>query len=269
MTVLDHEVFGKASSPGLVCVNGLGAPRRSWWPLVRHFIKTHRVLLYDHRGARAGSLDTGLPSLADYRSDLVDLVEATGFAGATFLGFSFGGRVCIDLALARPELVGALVLVSTAPGGIDTQEIPAVIMDVAWRRFDVSSATWAREVMPTLFGPDYLQRHDRVLMRLAEAGAFELEDPDAMARQWLAISHVDVRAQLGAIRCPCLVVQGEADQLCPPHKGSELADRIPGARLRLYPGLGHVPHLEQPSAIAEELRVFLRSLPRTPGHPNV
>lgn len=261
-----HDVFGKPGRPGLVCVNGMGATRRSWWPLVRHFVGTHRILLYDHRGTgETGGEDPQLPSLSDYRDDLAGLVEHAGFVGATFLGFSFGGRVCIDLALEAAHLLGGLVLVSTSAAAMADSGLPQPILDAAWNQFDVSPSTWTTEVMPTLFGPEYLARHRRVFERFAIDETLGVEHPAAMARQWLAVAKLDVHARLRDIACPCLVLQGEADRLCPPHEGRRLAAGIPGARLKIYPELGHVPHIEAPARVVEDIAAFLQTLAPSPA----
>jgi pimeloyl-ACP methyl ester carboxylesterase len=59
---------------------------------------------------------------------------------------------------------------------------------------------------------------------------------------------------------PTLVVVGEADTLTPPEQARAMADAIPGGRLAVIPGAGHLPPLEQPEATTASLREFLRSL---------
>jgi dienelactone hydrolase len=56
----------------------------------------------------------------------------------------------------------------------------------------------------------------------------------------------DARAHLGQIPCPTLVLCGEADQLTPPEHSRAIAAAIPGARLALVPGAGHMLTMEQP-----------------------
>jgi pimeloyl-ACP methyl ester carboxylesterase len=59
---------------------------------------------------------------------------------------------------------------------------------------------------------------------------------------------------------PTLVVVGEADTLTPPEQARAMTDAIPGGRLAVIPGAGHLPPVEQPEATTASLREFLRSL---------
>jgi 3-oxoadipate enol-lactonase len=59
---------------------------------------------------------------------------------------------------------------------------------------------------------------------------------------------------------PTLIVVGEADSLTPPEHARSMAQAIPGARLAIVPGAGHLPPVEQPSATTQILQDFLRSL---------
>jgi pimeloyl-ACP methyl ester carboxylesterase len=59
---------------------------------------------------------------------------------------------------------------------------------------------------------------------------------------------------------PTLILVGEADGLTPPDQARAMAQAIPGARLAVIPGAGHIPPVEQPAATTEALREFLRSL---------
>jgi pimeloyl-ACP methyl ester carboxylesterase len=70
---------------------------------------------------------------------------------------------------------------------------------------------------------------------------------EVFIRQQTAIlGRIDSRPFLPAIAAPTLVVSGEADQLLPLEHAAEMADAIPGARLAVMPGCGHLPPLEDP-----------------------
>jgi pimeloyl-ACP methyl ester carboxylesterase len=74
--------------------------------------------------------------------------------------------------------------------------------------------------------------------------------PDAFIRQLKAImSRPDSRPMLGTIRCPTLVLVGDADVATPPYLSEEMAAAIPGARLVVVPDCAHLSTLEQPDAV--------------------
>lgn len=70
----------------------------------------------------------------------------------------------------------------------------------------------------------------------------------------------DARAHLGGITCPTLVLCGEADQLTPPEHSRAIAVAIPGARLALVPGAGHMLTMEQPQRVNTLLREWMAAL---------
>ena len=70
----------------------------------------------------------------------------------------------------------------------------------------------------------------------------------------------DARAHLGQIPCPTLVLCGEADQLTPPEHSRAIAVAIPGARLALVPGAGHMLTMEQPQRVNTLLREWMAAL---------
>jgi pimeloyl-ACP methyl ester carboxylesterase len=65
---------------------------------------------------------------------------------------------------------------------------------------------------------------------------------------------------LAQIACPTLVITGELDGPTPPADGRLMAGTIPGARLEIIPGAGHLSNLEQPDAFNRALQLFLQSL---------
>ena len=75
----------------------------------------------------------------------------------------------------------------------------------------------------------------------------------------------DYRADLPGIRVPTLVVCGELDPIAPVALSQEIASAVPGARLRVIPGAGHVTNADAPRAFNDELTQFLTSLKRTGG----
>ena len=84
--------------------------------------------------------------------------------------------------------------------------------------------------------------------------------PEAFIRQQRAIiGRPDSRSGLGAIGCPTLVLVGDGDQLTPPQLSAELADGIPGARLVVVAGSGHLSPLDQPEQVTKALVEWLQA----------
>jgi pimeloyl-ACP methyl ester carboxylesterase len=89
---------------------------------------------------------------------------------------------------------------------------------------------------------------------------------DAFLRQQAAIlARPDSRDLLPGLRLPTLVAVGEADALTPPDRAAEIAGLIPGARLAIIPGCGHLPPMEDPGAVTALLREWLGPDPAAPA----
>jgi pimeloyl-ACP methyl ester carboxylesterase len=160
-------------------------------------------------------------------------LEAAGLDRVGLVGHSIGGAAAARLAALRPELVGALVLVS--PVGMP------------------SGRRVTGYVLPTLAAlgtltPTFLAR---LTVDALRAG------PAAIVRGGLYAARADVREQAGAVRAPTLLVWGDRDPLVPFGLADEWRRALPFARLVALHDVGHVPMVERPLAFAEALREFL------------
>jgi pimeloyl-ACP methyl ester carboxylesterase len=83
---------------------------------------------------------------------------------------------------------------------------------------------------------------------------------EAFVRQQTAIiSRADSRPTMATIKCPTLVLTGDADNTIPNSLSVEMAQGVPGAKLTIIPDCGHLPQVEQPRACADALVEWLRS----------
>jgi 2-succinyl-6-hydroxy-2,4-cyclohexadiene-1-carboxylate synthase len=188
--------------------------------------------------------------------DLWAVAGELGEAGgeATYVGYSMGGRVALHLALARPELVRALVLLG-ATGGIDDDA------ERAERR--AADEALARSIEAD--GADaFLERW------LAQPmfAAVPPERPDARCRDAAALA-TSLRSlgtgtqeplweRLASVVVPVLVLAGERDAKFRA-LGERLIASLPRAELATVAGAGHAAHLERPEAFLEVLRPWLAS----------
>jgi len=254
---LEYGFGGTAGGPALVFVNGLGGVREAWYHQVLAFKRTHRVLTYNQRGVGGSEVVDQDASCHDFARDLVGLCNHLGLFRAVFVGVSFGARVVQELALGWPGRVVGLVLVGSSGNSPDDEPGDARARALLRRADALTAEEWLDGVIPALFGPAYRAAHAARLARLARWWAQNPQPAVGVARQLQAWQGFDRWADLPGLRLPCLVVQGEADALNPPGNGLRLAQRVPGARLALLPGLGHSPHVEDPAAFGAVLRDFL------------
>lgn len=169
-------------------------------------------------------------------------------------GLSMGGYVALAMMRIAPERITRLCLFDTSARA-DTHEQQR-------RRRGLMALTRGNrfrgvtpKLLPQLLHPDRLSDPDitqDVLDMAARVGR------DAFLRQQQAIlTRPDSRADLPLFALPTIIAVGEQDALTPPNLAVEMADTIPGARLRTIPHCGHLPPMEQPEATNDILREWL------------
>ncbi len=103
-------------------------------------------------------------------------------------------------------------------------------------------------------------RHgDAALKAVVLAMAEETGAETYLRHQQAIIARPDSRPGLAAIACPTLVLVGEQDKGTPPELSREIAAGIPGSRLVIIPGSGHLSTLEQPQAVNQALVEWMTS----------
>jgi 3-oxoadipate enol-lactonase len=208
---LHAEVAG-AGSPVVLIHAGI-CDSRMWDPQWEVFPAAHRTVRYDLRGFGRSPVP---PQPYSHGRDLIALLEELGIQQATLVGASLGGRVALEVAVAHPEVVDALVVADAAlPGFAWSDQVTAfgAEEDAAVERGDLDAAVGANLRMwvdgprrpPSVVDPAV-----RELVRQMQRRAFELQVPVWQdAQEELLVS--DVARRLSAVRAPTLVVVGEQD----------------------------------------------------------
>jgi pimeloyl-ACP methyl ester carboxylesterase len=182
-------------------------------------------------------------------------------------GLSMGGMVAVEICRQAPERVLRLALLDTnmCADNANRQHLRQAQTDSV-RRGELGDMV-RNELAPSYFSAAARSRSG--LVRTVVDMALAL-GPDVYLRQVEALQHrPDSRALLPGIRCPTLVLCGDADELCTPAHHVEIAAALPCARLRVIPECGHLSTLEQPDAVSAALSDWLNtSLTRPMGWPS-
>lgn len=248
---LYYEIHGDDGAPPLVFVNGVFQDTTGWSLHVRRFAD-RRCLVYDCRGQGRSAKPAGPYLMERHAADLLGLLEALRIGRADIVGLSNGGAVAMTLAAKHPDRVRRLVLVDTFAYADAALRAKLRSWELALDaggpglRFDVS--------VPWNFSRSFLEEHGRDLPLLREK-ALAL-DPDAMRALIAGSAAHDARAALPRIAAPTLVLVGEEDVLAPPWAAREIANAIPGARLRTVTGAGHAMPIERLEEFCATLRTF-------------
>jgi 3-oxoadipate enol-lactonase len=239
---LYHEVRGRGEP--LVLLEGLGGDIAGWRRNIPRLASELRVIAFDHRGNGRSSAPDEPMTMSTFVDDAVALVDHLGIERAHLYGQSFGGMVAQELALTSPDRVRSLILACTHPGVRHAAPMRATVpKDRPWE---------------ALYSERFLREHPD---EVAEDVRLGTPQPPRMARrQWEVMQGFDSFERLPSLRVPTLVLQGTEDRTVHPDNARVLADRIPGARLVLLEGAGHVYHAEQPEAADAAVLEFVRSV---------
>jgi pimeloyl-ACP methyl ester carboxylesterase len=189
--------------------------------------------------------------------DYVDYAAAQLDGPAAVVGCSFGGRVALELALARPELVERLVLVGAGLGEWDWSEAAEAGFaeeEAAIERGELgeAAASQARMWLAPGAAPEVRELTEAMTLRSYEQ---QLPLEGQVRTVWPDVS---AEARLDEIDLPTLVVVGSRDVEDIRKMAGRLAAEIPGARLETIQGAGHLPSLERPDELNRLLLDFLR-----------
>jgi 3-oxoadipate enol-lactonase len=240
------------SGEPVLLVQGLGYGRWGWDPVVPGLAERFRVLTYDNRGIGESDKPAGPYTAREMAADAVQVLDEAGLERAHVVGSSLGGMIAQEVAAASPERVDRLVLCSTTPGGPDSVPMPAVTV-----RLLAEAGTLPPE--------EALRRF--VANALASSAPAELVDeiyarrlanpPDPSGWQAQAAAGTTFTGVDGAISAPTLIVHGTDDNVVDCGNAQLLAARIPGARVELVPGGGHLFFWEQPELFVRIVSEFL------------
>jgi 3-oxoadipate enol-lactonase len=254
---LAYQVSGQG--PPLVWVAGTGIGGAVWHrEQFPHFADRFTCVSFDLRGAGGSDSPPGPYSVAQMAADTAGLLEGLGLERAAFVGLSLGSAILQELALARPEMVERMVLLSTWSSTPTEPHIKRwfdarlVTLRHAPRNVFAAYGFW-------MWAPSFVDDEPEAMADLGEfflsiSGAQPLHAYEAHFEADLAHDTID---RLGAIACPTLVLYGEEDLITLPRYNERVAAAIPGAEVRSIPAAGHMALVERPEAVNEAILGFL------------
>ena len=246
-----HNAVGGVPSPWgrVVLVHGFTQTLASWGPVAERLARRFEVVRVDLPG-HGGS--------GDVRAGFAEAARLVGEAGGVgaYVGYSLGGRLCLRLALDRPDLVPALVLIGGSPGIAHPGERAErrAADEALARRIERDGVeafldAWLAGPLFATLPAEAAGREER-LANTAEGLAYALRYLGTGVQEPLW-------DRLGELRRPTLLVAGELDRKFAGIAGELAAAIGPAARVALVPGAGHAAHLERPAETARLVEQFL------------
>ncbi|HEX8062336.1 MAG TPA: alpha/beta hydrolase [Allosphingosinicella sp.] len=256
-------VSGPADGPPVMLVHGTAAWRGFWKDVAAHLAgRGWRVIAVDLPPFGWSEHDPKARYDRIAQADrLAAVLAATAGRPAVVVGHSFGGGPATELALRRPERLRALILVDAALGELDA---PAKAGGALSVRPLAEAATAATVTNPAAIGPllrSLIERKERAaswlpvlrqpMRRRGTTSAYAAWLPSLFATDDGALSR---RSQgLSRLAVPLALIWGEADTVTPIAQGRRIAALGRARSFATLPGVGHIPHIEDPEAFLAAL----------------
>ena len=260
-----YRRFGGGEAPPLVCLQHFTGTLDNWDPAVTDVLACGReVILFDNAGIgrSTGKVPETIQGMAAHALAFLD---GFGITRVDLLGFSLGGMVAQEVALARPSLVRKMLLVGTGPeGGEDIMRMESPVLKEIFN----SSLPGPQRLAKLFFAPSpssqvageafifrlSLRKEDRDSVSGTEVAKAQL----ASFRAWEAFTG-ERFAKLRKIAQPCLVVSGVFDIMIPVKNSYMLSQNLPNAVLLTYPDSGHGSLFQFHDSFTRQAAAFLAS----------
>lgn len=279
---LAYQEGGDPEGEPLVLIMGLAAQMLAWEEDFCAMLveRGFRVIRFDNRDiGHSTMLDwAGMPSrvdmllgrrasaaylLKDMAADTFGLMDQLGIEAANVVGASMGGMIAQEMAIRRPERVRSMVSMMSTTGARWSSQPSLKAWGLLFAKYPTTREEFVRRAVRTLTvmgSPKYPMSSERVAA-LAGAMYDRSHNPAGIVRQMHAISASgDRTSRLRQLAVPTTVLHGSADPLARPSGGRATAGAIPGARLRIFEGMGHdLPRALWPTFVDEIAATAARS----------
>jgi pimeloyl-ACP methyl ester carboxylesterase len=253
--------------PVLLLIHGMAGTCENWRSVIEPLARHHTVIAPDLPGHGLSAGGPGDYSLGNLASGLRDLLLVLGHERATLVGHSLGGGIAMQFSYQFPEMVERLVLVSSGGLGLEVSPVLRAAALPGADLFIAATATAGQKI------------GDAVGRGLSKVGMKPAADIAEVARGYASLAEPDRRkAFLATLRSvvgtegqrvsatdrfylaeavPVLIVWGARDPIIPVGHGEDAHRALPGSKLEIFDGVGHLPQVEQPSRFVTVLEDFL------------
>jgi sigma-B regulation protein RsbQ len=276
MSILEklHVEIRGAGDPLLLFVPGWGCDRTAWSQLTPLLEERFRVAVFDPRGfgeSEEALTEPGGWSLSTTCEDIAAVLGALGSPRSVVVGSSLGGMAVLRLASSPPTSLAGVVAIGASPCPTKRPDFPhgfppeASEAILASLRGDFVKT--CETVAPAYWFSGSLERDKVTEKALLLAMMTRVRNPRTYIEILERSLREDIRSDLGSIGLPVLLVHGGEDVIAPPEVGEYTRNHVPGSRLAIVEGTGHLPHLTAPVAVAWEISDFVAGLSTVSSNP--
>jgi pyruvate dehydrogenase E2 component (dihydrolipoamide acetyltransferase) len=243
--------MGEAETASVILIHGFGGDLNSWLFTQPVLAQEHHVYAIDLPGHGGSSKQVGSGDLTFLASAVFELVTALELESSHLVGHSLGGATAFDLALSCPEHVKSLTLI--APVGFG----PEINIEYVQGFMRASRPRQLRPFVERLFAnPALVSRKmlDDIISYKRLDGAVEALGTIAGTVFKDGRQAVDLIPRIADLTVPLQIIWGESDRIIPPAHVNNLPASV---RVHLFPGAGHMVHMEKAQEVNELIEAFL------------
>jgi pimeloyl-ACP methyl ester carboxylesterase len=241
----------------VLLIQGLGYPSGMWFLQIPEFSRYFRTIVFDNRGVGKTDRPNGEYTVALMAADAAGLLRALEISRAHVVGVSLGGYIAQDLALNNPDLVDRLVLMSTSCGGPRYPELTKDLWQEVAALAGLPAAEIFRQGMLLAVNRRFALQHLELIERSVAIRSENIQPFYAFKNQSDAAMNFDSRTRAQLISHPTLILAGSQDRVMPLSLTQELAQKIPQARLNIFPEAAHLLFLEEAQEVNRMILEFL------------
>ena len=238
----------------IVFIHGHPFNRSMWTGQLSYFQQKYRLVLPDLRGYGESGLSSPRSMLDEMALDIVCLLDELNIDKAIFCGLSMGGQIVLDLYRLFPQKCKALIIADSDARG----ETPESRRQRLAKADEIMQNGMTRHTDDTIH--QYISassmKNPKVYAHLYEMMSKTRPEGAAAAHRGRA-DRRDHTQMLPHITVPSLIIVGSEDYFTPLPTARIMSDAIPGARLVVVDGTGHLPNMEDPIAFNRALDQFL------------
>ncbi len=253
---LFYTIQGSSENEPLLLVAGFNGDSSTWAAMMPSLVEQYQVLRFDNRGiGQTSALDSPY-SIAQMAADAAALLDYLSISKLHIAGHSMGGQIAQELALAHPEKIKSLILLSSWASRDDKfNSLIEMFGDLPQK---LEGTLYQKVLLPWVFTDAFYSTPGAMeqLLNLIEHQLFP-PTPHGLYHQSRAILGSDTSDRLADIHCPTLVVVSKEDLLTPLRFSQQLAQGIPQAELAILEHGGHACVVESADAVVKVMLDFL------------
>lgn len=270
VSVQGHRIayLDEGQGAPVILVHGFGGSMWQWEYQQEALAGSHRLITLDLLGSGLSDKPNQAYGPDEMVAFLTAFMDALDLSRASLVGNSMGGGLVIGMALAHPERVDRLVLISGLPDHV-REKLTGTLVKQA---IEARAPNWLIRLGNWLLGrgvteavlKEIVYDHDRLTPAVIDRAYRNRQRPGlipplmAQARA-LPLWEEGFAKHLRDISRPTLIIWGAEDQVFPPQVGRDMASVIPGSTFELLSQSGHIPQWERPDLVNPLLLRFLTS----------